>query len=350
VKNLKDLRIGYTPYSSDQKAPGDRRRFCWYADKRDMRFEIPTPSEEYDLIVLNVSCDLSVWKKYQGKAKIVFELIDSYLDISRTDIKGLLRGGAKFAFRQHRYLCLNYWETLQKMCQKADAVICSTEEQRQKILSFCDNVHIILDIQSSVTRKVKTDYSMGNTCNIVWEGLPQTVHFLAEIKDALEVLSQRYNIALHIITDMEYYKYFNKFGKGKTSDITSKIFKNTYLYEWNEELHSHISSACDIAIIPIPLGDPMATGKPENKLLLFWRMGIPTITSATPSYSRAMANAGLSMICKTQQDWQQVLERYIEDKSLRESAGIKGKAFALEHNDEEKTLEQWDKLLESLNL
>jgi glycosyltransferase involved in cell wall biosynthesis len=350
VKNLKDLRIGYAPYSSDQRGPGDRRRFCWYANKRGIRFEIATPSEEYDLIILTASCDLSIWKNYQGKAKIVFELIDAYLDISRTDMRGLLRGVAKFAFRQSRYLCPDYWETLESMCQKADAVICSTEEQRQKILSFCDNVHIILDVQSSVTRKVKTDYSMRTTCNLVWEGLPQTVHFLAEIQDALEALSKKHTIALHIITDLEYYKYFNKFGKGKTSDIILKIFKNTYLYEWNEELHPHISSACDIAIIPIPLGDPMARGKPENKLLLFWRMGIPTITSATPSYSRAMANAGLSMTCETQQDWQQVLERYIEDKSLRESAGIKGKTFALEHNNEEKTLGQWDNLIESLKI
>ncbi len=345
---LKNLRIGYIPYSHDQQAPADRRRFCWYASTRGISFEVADPSEEYDLVIIHAQADLSAWSKYQGKAKIVFELIDSYLDVPKTSIKGLLRGLAKFASQQHRHLRLNHWKMLQDMCRRADAVICSTEEQRQKMLSFCKNTHIILDRQGGVARKVKTDYSMGTTCNLIWEGLPQTVHFLFEIQDVLESLATKYKIALHILTDLEYYKYLNKFGKNQTSGITQKIFKNTYLYEWNEELHPYISSACDIAIIPIPIKDPLSAGKPENKLLLFWQMGIPTITSATPSYSRAMNKAGLQMTCNTKQDWQEILEKYIEDKSLRASAGKKGRAYVLENNNDERILKQWDDLFESV--
>ena len=348
MTNLKDLHIGYIPYSGDHQAPADRRRFCWYASTRDISFEIANPSEEYDLVILNARSDLSIWSKYQGKAKIIFELIDSYLDVPKTNIKGLFRGLAKFASRQHRYLRLNHWKMLQDMCRRADAVICSTEEQSQKMLSFCKNTHIILDSQGAVAHKVKTDYSMGTTCNLIWEGLPQTVHFLFEIKDVLNSLSTKHKIALHILTDLEYHKYLINFGKSKTSDITSKIFKNTFLYEWNEELHPYISSACDIAIIPIPTKDPLSAGKPENKLQLFWQMGIPTITSATPSYSRAMKNAGLQMTCNTKQDWQEILEKYIEDKSLRESAGKKGRAYVLENNNDDKILKLWDNLFDSV--
>jgi len=37
-------------------------------------------------------------------------------------------------------------------------------------------------------------------------------------------------------------------------------------------------------VIPAVLGEPMFAGKPENKLLLFWRMGMPVITSSTAAY------------------------------------------------------------------
>ena len=37
----------------------------------------------------------------------------------------------------------------------------------------------------------------------------------------------------------------------------------------------------DIAVIPIDLSDPVAQAKPENKLMILWRLGMPVIASAT---------------------------------------------------------------------
>src|SRR3989442_5758220 len=86
--NLGDLRIGYVPYSPDLTQPGDRRRFCHYAAKRKLRFEIARPEERYDLVVLSSRGDLSVWADYRpGQAWIVYDLIDSYLAIPDSDLK-----------------------------------------------------------------------------------------------------------------------------------------------------------------------------------------------------------------------------------------------------------------------
>ena len=35
-----NLSIGYAPYSSDFSAPGDRRRFVYYANSKAIDFEI----------------------------------------------------------------------------------------------------------------------------------------------------------------------------------------------------------------------------------------------------------------------------------------------------------------------
>lgn len=347
--DLNDLRIGYVPLSNKLDQPGDRRRFCYYANKRNIAFEIAIPSESYDLVVVTEGGDLSVWSGYhKGNAKIVYDFIDSYLAIPRWDSKGLLRGLAKYVTGQSQYLRLDHWKTIQAMCQTADAVICSTDEQKQDILQFCQNVHIILDIHSTVTRVVKTNYSAGDVFNFVWEGLPQNIRSFHEIREVLKYLKNKYKIALHIVTDLEYYQYLRKYRKHNTKDITRKLFENIYLYEWNEQLCSTIISMCDMALIPIALSVPFYKGKPENKLLLFWRMGVPVVTSATPAYIRAMEGCGLPMTCRTTDNWIRILEHYMCDEEARRDAGQRGLAYANERYSEETMLKRWDDVFASV--
>src|SRR6266852_1117576 len=125
--------IGYVPCSASSTHPGDYRRFAGYADARGLSFEIARREKTYDLVVLTELADISIWRDYPG-GKIAYDLIDSYLAIPRTDVKGCLRGIAKFASGQHRQLQLNYWEAIRNMCRRSDAVICATELQRSHIL------------------------------------------------------------------------------------------------------------------------------------------------------------------------------------------------------------------------
>ena len=37
--------------------------------------------------------------------------------------------------------------------------------------------------------------------------------------------------------------------------------------------------------------------KPENKLIFFWKMGMPTITYATESYKNVMDDAEINLYC-----------------------------------------------------
>src|SRR5256885_5448772 len=156
---LRSLRIGYVPYTRDLCYAGDRRRFCYYAHKRNIAFELAKPSESYDIVVVTERGDLGTWSAYQrGNAKIVYSLINRYLAVPAWDPKGVLRGVAKYVTRETRHLQLNYWRAMEAMCERADAVVCTTEEQRQDILPHCDNVHIILDIPTADVRRVVNGY------------------------------------------------------------------------------------------------------------------------------------------------------------------------------------------------
>jgi len=347
--DLQRLRIGYDPYSKQLRQPGDRRRFVFYAQQRGLKFEIAHPAGSYDVVVVTERGDLSVWGTYpRGRTKIVYDMVDAYLAVPKWDVKGLLRGVAKYVARESRHLQLDYWRAIQTMCRRADAVVCTAEHQKESLLPYCSNVHIILDFQDFLIRSVKKDYSCGPTFNFVWEGLAGNLHTLFVIRDVLEELAARRKIAVHILTQLEYGRYMGKYWKQQTLDLAKRLFDGFCLYQWNEHLFSTIITSCDMALIPIPLDEPLYAGKSANKLFLFWRLGVPAVVSATPAYEEVMRQCGLWMACRTLEEWGDTLERFMDDESARREAGERGRVFAERHHRDEAILGQWDRLFASL--
>lgn len=344
------LRIGYSTLRDDPSGPGDRRRFCAYAARRDLAWEIARPGERYDLVVSSMGGDLGVWSRLPKTTKFVLDLVDSYLAVPGWNPRSAFRGVFKFALGHTRRLHLDYRRLIEASCRRADAVICTTEEQRQGILAFCPDVHVILDIQSEAARRVKTDYTRGEVFHLVWEGLGQNVKTFREIAGALRALAARRRLALHLITDLEYPLGSTHFWMRPTRELVRDVLgiDQVYLYQWNVNLVSALCTACDLAVIPIPLDTPFLRGKPENKLVLFWRMGLPVVTSATPAYERAMRGAGLSMTCRTAEEWLNMLERLLDDETARREAGQRGLAYAGEAYGEASLLSKWDAVFESV--
>jgi glycosyltransferase involved in cell wall biosynthesis len=348
--DFSSMRIGYVPYDNTLRLPGDRYRFCYYAEKRNIAFEIADPSERYDLLVVSSGADLSVWRRYpKGNARIVFQYINSYLAESSAGPRKVFRGLAKFLMRQNRHLLLDYCDGIRNMCQHADTVVCATVEQQRQVSEFCRNIHLILDFCEPLARSTKNNYATGEVFNFVWQGFPENVRFFSEIRDVLKRIQRSRKVAFHLITNLEYGQYLERqVGKRRTLEVARRLLDNVYLYSWNEDLCSSIITACDLALIPLPLRDPLEAGKPENKLLLFWRLGMPTIVSSSPAYARAMRQCGLAMYCQTDQEWEDTLLAYIADEEARREAGQKGKAFVQELYSERRMLEQWDTVFSSV--
>ncbi len=347
----KGIRVGYVPCDATLRAPGDRRRFVHYARARGIAFEIARPERDYDLVVISASGDFSPWIEYPRTTKLVFELIDSYLAIPRFQPKALLRGVAKYVTRQNQKLLLDYHQGLRRMCMRADAVICSTEEQKATIVSCCPNTYPILDFQTSVVRARKTDFRAGSPFKLAWEGLAGNVAFFAEIREPLRRLAAKQPIEIHAVTDLQYGQYLKgKYGQRRTVDLARRVAENIHLHAWEEESAARILTACDLGIIPIPLEQPINAGKPENKLLLFWRMGMPTVVSATPAYERAMRGAGLEMCCRDLKDWEEILGRYIHDQEARAEAARCGLQYAERNHSEDCLLSRWDDVFASVGI
>jgi glycosyltransferase involved in cell wall biosynthesis len=347
--DLRNRRIGYVPYSTDLSEPGDRRRFVHFARSRGVPFELARPDERYDVVVLSSRADIGEWsRRPDDGTKLVYELIDSYLTDPRFRPRAILRGVAKFAARETHSLHLDYRKAIEAMGRRADAMICSTEEQRQDYLRLCPNVHLILDVQTDVSREVKQEFGVGATVNIVWEGYPYTLDGFDVIKPVLRELSKDRPLALHLITALEYNEYAGRFRHRQTASRLHGFPPATFLYQWNMELLARIATGCDLAVIPLDLADPFARGKPENKLLGLWRLGVPVVASATPAYRRAMDGAGLALACETPDDWLVALRRLLSSEDERRHASQAGRAYAEREHGEEQVLRRWDALFESV--
>ncbi|WP_027579879.1 hypothetical protein [Bradyrhizobium sp. Ai1a-2] len=334
----------------DLSHPADRRRFPAYARSRGIPFEIARPDRSYDLVVLSEIADLKTWSSYRA-GKVVYDLIDSYLAVPRSDPKQLLRGIAWYSKGFQRQPVLDFRGALERMCRRADAVVCTTIEQQQTISSFCPNVHIALDLHDELIRSVKTDYRAGRPFKLIWEGLPCNVYQLATIRDALREVSGKHPIQLVLLTDLEQKRAIPWLGRVRTLDMARRIFDHVRVVPWEQASWSDTITQADLAVIPIDMDNRITAGKPGNKLALLWRAGIPVVTSATPSYARMLEAVGLSQLaCRDTAQWIAALDQLIGSEEARARAGTLGRQYVERVLTKAAQLQAWDEVLTSIGI
>ena len=116
----------------------------------------------------------------------------------------------------------------------------------------------------------------------------------------------------------------------------------------NKNLKS-VAEKCHLAVIPLDFKFPLAAGKPENKLILLMKMGLPVITSPSESYVRVLSEVSEKLICRTDADWIKVITRLSEDESLRMQLAIKSLTYVKNFYDTQAMVESWDRVFNSLN-
>lgn len=349
---IANLRFGYVPGSPGADAPGDRRRFAGWAARRGVRFDIlgrpDAATDRYDVVVLTQLADISAWQRYAGRARLVYDTVDAYLSLPRTDPKAVLRGAAKSALGQLRYPALDWWKLLRGMCRRAAAVVCATDEQQALIARDCANVHVVLDLHGAEVPARKTSWQAGTPFRLVWDGLPENVVHFRLLERPLRELGRTRRVALDLVTAPHYYSFMGRFGRRDTLATARRWITDVTLHAWSPDTVARVAQQADCAVIPLDLADPLARGKPANKLLFFWRLGLPAVVSATPAYRAAMAAAGTGTHCASEDDWYAALDRLAGDEAARRESAQRGQAWAEREHGDERILERWDRVIASV--
>ena len=346
---LAGLRVGYAPLSSTLDQPGDRRRFPYYAARRGLEFEIADAAQDYDVVVVSQRADVVQWARHQGRALLVYDLIDAYLAGAARDWKSRGRGVAKYAIGEIVRPVADYRRAIEGMCFRADAVVCSTPQQKHDISRLSDNVHVVLDAHLEFGDTVKQDYRARGTLNLLWEGQAENIPALEVVAEALRSSTLVDRAVVHLFTDLWYYRYLRSVGRRSSVRLARRLFPHVFFYEWNPQLFASLATGCDLALAPVDLSTALTAGKPENKLLLYWRLGLPVLASASDAYVRVTQEAGVgATTCRNAEDWRAALERYGPDDDGRREIAERGLRYVADHHSEEQLLTRWDGVFESI--
>ena len=139
---------------------------------------------------------------------------------------------------------------------------------------------------------------------------------------------------------MEFFNWTN------ATKLRGKI--KTYFHEWSLENLQKLALKSDLAIIPIDMDNPVTVGKPENKLLLFWRMGLPTLVSGTPAYIDVMKSAKQKYFVEDLPDWVSYIDELILSENKRIKTANEGYAYFENNYSNKYFIKQWEFLLNSI--
>lgn len=333
MKPLADARIGYDGYSADFSAPGDRRRFGAYARQRGIEYERPDLHSDHDIVIITQNADLTGWaarKRREGdRFRLILDLVDGYFEQKRLDER-ILKGVGRYFEGRDSILSPDFRKTLIQVCRAADGVWCSTPEQRETILRYNDNVEISFDWTDDELAPPKEDYSREGRLKLVWEGQAGTLRSLKTIIEPLNAVSDL--VELHVVTDPTTPRWYGRLGTMTPQQILRGLRCPVRHSVWRKADFAGQIQAADVALTPMDLGYSLFAAKPENKLVLLWKLGMPVLAGATKAYRRAMAGAGLDMICDSPSDWVEKIRALAAapQEQLR-AIGEQGRSYAARH-------------------
>jgi hypothetical protein len=345
------LKIGYAPNSPDMGHPADRRRLVYWAKNRGHEVILDL-SQRHDLLVLSGRADLTRWSEMENRPPLILDLVDGYLGKEHL-WRDWLRGAGKVVAGHNSGAPRPYRKIVSEACQLAQAVVCETLEQRETILPFCTNTHTILDFHEEFpmlpfNREVHTE----NFPALLWEGLPFTAKGLLLLEEAFLEIAKSKPISLEMVTDLEYPKFLGKYFYQKTEKILRQIpevlGEHFKLTEWNLPAVIDAAKRSHMAVLPL---DPYGTLNPlkaENRLLMMWRIGLPTLASPSLAYTRVMSDTQIDGICHDASEWQTKITELMNSVELRKESVEKGQQYIRDTHSEKKVLEAWDRLFESV--
>jgi hypothetical protein len=152
-------------------------------------------------------------------------------------------------------------------------------------------------------------------------------------------------IELHVVTDK-----LIPFPLGiskKSQTILDKLGTDYSFYEWKFDSFASQITWFDLALIPLDKSKKIMWHKPENKLLFFWQLGMPAITSDSPAYKRVMDTAGIDMYAANDKEW---VDKILKYKNMKESERDvlldKMKRYIAAHHSKEMIINQWKKIFQ----
>lgn len=349
MNRYRNIRICYLPNDITLKAPGDRRRFVYYAKQKKINFDTKIKKKQYQLIYITYGSNLFKIGQYLKKnpqTKLIFEMVDA--NLSQGKWINFLKGFGRFLLGKESKIYLDYREPLKKIIRRCHAVVCSSESQLKIIKKLNNNSFVLLDFFENEIKQKKKVWllSKKKTIRLFWEGMIYNLKHLLIFNEIYKYLD--FNIHIVIVTDLKKSLFLGLINFD--SKKISKNFKFSFeIHEWRKVEIYKIAMKCDIGIIPIDLDNIYSSYKPENKLVFMWKLGLPVVTSSTQAYKKTMKLAKINMYAKDAVDWIKVLNNFYKFNHKKRLDYKKKVEILIKKNySKQKLIDDWSNIFKSV--
>jgi len=339
---MKRLKILYSGHSFDFSAPGDRRRIIRWAAARNHEI-VTEDSSTVDVKVITSSSNLSEVMKQKKSAPIILDLVDAY-HVGGSPYSDFLIAIHR-SFKHRRLLSsFSFSNFLDEVMDRVDYIVFSSPEQRNLASFHFDKSTDILDFHDEFP---ELSYSppKKDRLELFWEGQTTSLRALDDNIDANSSDLKSCVEIVNVLTDPSTGMLFGKFIKTQTEAVFPKLFFSTSVnvqrQDWNLKKVNEVAQRSNLSLVPV-LSDPLNLHKPENRILIAWRMGLPVLASNTPSHQRLSITAQADFCVES--NWVEQICNLNKNRDLLEEQVFKGKKYLAQHHNTEVILAKWDAL------
>lgn len=154
----------------------------------------------------------------------------------------------------------------------------------------------------------------SNKLTIGWTGTHSTLKYLEDIQSVLSTLEEKHDIEILVIANKE-----------PAFELKSLCF-----LKWNKQTEIEDLLKIDIGIMPLP-DDNWTKGKGGFKALQFMALEIPCVISPVGINSTIVTDGVNGYLAHSPTDWIEKLTKLIQNKTLREGIGKRGRKTIIDH-------------------
>lgn len=272
-----------------------------------------------------------------------FESNDLYiLDIS----DAILTPPKSYSFLKRLYQKLIVNPRRVAYLRSFDAVVCACAAQARVLEKYISNVYIVPDVSFYHKKYVKKRaLSIHDKIIFVWEGQGHNFPYVKELIDRNRDFFKKPDILLRIITD----PINEKTGFSNEQYIKSLNINSEFI-EWDQKTFIDYVGSAHIGIAIVDTYCKHAMFKPDNKLVNYLGLGLPTIASGTEAYVNFNEQCKeSSIICFNNEDWTNALEFFRKHKEIIVQNGIFGRDFVLNNYDESNLILKWNNVIKEVH-
>lgn len=336
------MKIRYLGFNNTHTEAVDRRR-GFGAISHIEGIEV-VGDMSFDLVFVGAGGDLAralELKRKKPGAGLIFDYADHYLE-EETLIKAFFRPLFHSTFMSYALYFRGYKALILELMSVADQVVCSSTYQQIYLNTQGIEATVITDIFDwEFDIPVKIEKKQEH--QFIWEGKAFNLTALLKLDNVVNAFP---DIPLSVLTDEKFggYGATQTFGKSVENELNTR-FRNAAYVPWTSSILMEELNRSTLSLLPINLASSVGKAKPENRLVLLWRFGVPALTSPLPSYTELADRTGVDFICTDDKDWIERIKTFTEasDRNLAHARFLKDYADA--HYSATVMLDKWRRVL-----